>query len=99
MSLEFGLNDKETSPHREAPNRHERGGRKYKEMVAKGSKEADAKNLPFTFSKPSRATPMTVWCQCPTCERVSHVSKNTVMVACPDCKKLYDVDEDTVLER
>ena len=51
---EFGLTDRESSKTREAPNRSERGRKKYLEMVDKSSKDADKKNLPFTFSKPKK---------------------------------------------
>jgi hypothetical protein len=95
--MEFGLTSRENSPHREAPNRHERGSKKYLKMVDESSKKAASKNLPFTFSKPKRSENLAVWCQCPSCDRVSHVGKNTVMVACVDCKSLYEV-EDNLLE-
>jgi hypothetical protein len=91
---EFGLSSRETSSHREAPNRVARGSKKYSEMIARSSRDAEKKNLPFTISKPNKTSVSSMTCWCPECGRVSSLSKNTVMVVCCDCKKLYSVTEE-----
>ena len=95
--MEFGLTSKEASPNREAPNKHVKGNKKYKEMVSKGSKMADMKNLPFSFSKPKTSEKLGKICMCPKCEHISNVSKNTIMIVCSSCKSLYKVTEEVVV--
>lgn len=94
MFREFGLTDKENAPHREALNRHDMGNKKYLSKINKGSKEADQKNLPFTFSKPKNSAARVVGCWCPHCEAYTKVTKSTCMVVCRRCKELYDVTEE-----
>lgn len=93
---EFGLTSRESSANREAPNRHIKGSKKYKEMIHKANKEADQKNLPFTFSKPQKPQSLAVTCWCPDCgyESASRVSKSTIMVVCTKCKKLYSLTDE-----
>ena len=91
---EFGLTDKEKSPHREALNKHTMGRKKYQAMVDKGVKADNQKNLPFTFSKPGTGTSKPVTCWCPSCETYSKVTKTTVMVVCRGCKEAYFVSEE-----
>ena len=91
---EFGLNSKESSPSREALNKHDMGEKRYQAKIDKGSKEASRKNLPFSFSKAHKESPRSVVCWCPDCERVSRVTKTTVMVECVQCKSLYSLTED-----
>ena len=91
---EFGLTDKESSTHREALNKQSMGNKKYKNMIDSGSREADKKNLPFTFSKPKKDSPRTVTCWCTECGSFTRVSKTTVMVICAGCGSLYSVTED-----
>jgi hypothetical protein len=88
---EFGLTDRERSPNREAPNRHDKGRRRYRDMMDRGSSEAVEKNLPFTFSKPARRVARTVPCSCPDCGLGIIVTKTTVMVVCSGCTCLYEV--------
>jgi len=95
--LEFGVNSRESSPNREAPNKHVKGSKKYKEMVDRGSKAADQKNLPFTFSKPKKPEKTPVDCQCPYCDRIISVTKTTVCVICAACKNFYHVNEETII--
>ncbi|MFA5397404.1 MAG: hypothetical protein WC346_15450 [Methanogenium sp.] len=64
----------------------EEGLKKYREKIHKSSKLADAKNLPFTFSKPKRGS--SGYFECAECGRGFFSGKNTVMVICPICKKL-----------
>jgi rubrerythrin len=59
---------------------------KHNERIHKGSKIADSKNLPFTFSKPKRES--SAYFECEECGRTFASGKNTVMVICPVCKKL-----------
>lgn len=95
--MEFGLTSRESSPHREAPNKHTRGSKKYLEMVDKGSKAADRKNLPFTFGKPKKEGKLGVFCSCPSCGKVSNVSKNTIMLVCADCKTMYSITPEVII--
>ena len=82
------------SPHREAPNKHEKGSRKYKEWIHKESKRADDyKNLPFTFSKPKRSKPLTRSVFCTHCNDSTFVTETTVAVICRSCGKFYRVSE------
>lgn len=85
----------ENSPHREAPNRHIRGGRKYKEMIARGSREADKKNLPFTFSKPAKRTQARkdIFHLCDHCRAVSMVGKYTAGIVCSGCNGFASVNK------
>lgn len=82
------------SPHREAPNRHEKGSAKYKEWVRKGSKLADNRNLSFTFSKPKRCGIRNCLVYCTNCGNQSAVTETTVAVICSSCKQMYRVTED-----
>lgn len=91
---EFGLTDKEKSPNREALNKHDMGNKKYQAMVNKGVKADSQKNLPFTFSKPTKDGIRSVTCWCPSCNTHSKVTKTTVMVACRKCKEAYFVNEE-----
>lgn len=79
---------------REAPNKQARGSKGYRDMIARGEREAAAKNLPFSFGKVTRAGKLSVRTECPTCGRESAVTRTTVMVGCPSCGCLYDVTED-----
>jgi len=97
--MEFGLTSRETSPNREAANQHSMGKKKYSEMVSSGSKAADDKNLPFSFSAAKKSGSRSVICECPGCSELSAVTKNTVMLVCSSCKKLFDVDETTIIKQ
>jgi len=76
---------------REAPNKQTRGDRAYREMIARGEREAASKNLPFNFSKPPKPLGRCVSVWCPTCGTTASVTKTTIMVGCPKCNVLYDV--------
>jgi len=95
--MEFGLTSRESSPNREAPNKHIRGSKNYKEMIDKGSKAADRKNLPFKFGKPKSESKLGTFCECKNCGHVSNVSKNTIMIVCSSCRTLYKVTDDVVI--
>lgn len=85
------------SPNREAPNKHLIGSKKYKEMIAKDTKNSDQyKNLPFKISKPSRRwqARREVFYLCLHCDAVNYVTKNTVGTTCSKCRK-YNRVEDT----
>jgi len=86
----------ENSPHREAPNRHIKGSKKYKEMISKGSKFADRyKNLPFKFSKPPKRTQFRrdVYMSCYHCHQCDVVNKYTAGKVCSKCSKYTSVNE------
>lgn len=78
----------ENSPHREAPNKHIKGTKKYKEMIDRDSKNADRyKNLPFTFNKPPKRTQprRDVFMVCTKCQHVGLVNKYTAGKICGKC--------------
>jgi len=85
----------ENSPHREAPNKHTRGGKKYKEMIDRDTKNADRfKNLPFTISKPPKRTQprRDIFMICDVCQCVDLVSKYTAGKICGKCHKYTSVN-------
>lgn len=87
---------RENSPNREAPNRHVRGTKKYKEMIDRDSKRLDKYgNLPFTFSKPPKRTRPRedIFHVCELCQHISLVSKFRVGQTCPGCCKYTSVNE------
>ena len=85
----------ENSPNREAPNRHTRGGKKYKEMIAKDTKRIDDHgNMPFTFSKPSKRTRYRedIYHVCDKCKQISFVSKHRAGQVCRGCSSYTSVN-------
>ena len=67
------------------------GIKKHNEKIHRESKIADDhKNLPFTFSKPTKDK-RHEWFECVECGRVISAPVNTVMCVCPDCKKATKV--------
>ena len=85
----------ENSPNREAPNKHLKGSKKYKDMIDRGSKAADQKNLPFTFSKPAKRTkaPENIYHLCFLCGHVSMVSRHRVSQTCSGCNQQTQVNK------
>ncbi len=85
---------RENSPHREAPNKHLKGSRKYKEMIDRGSKEAAKKNLPFSFSKPPKKSKPRedIFHVCDRCGYVSMVSRYRAGQGCYGCKQFTSVN-------
>lgn len=84
----------ENSPNREAPNKHTRGDKKYKEMIDRDSKNADRyKNLPFSFNKPPKRTQprRDIFMVCSKCGHVDLVNKYTAGKVCKGCKSYTDV--------
>jgi len=87
----------ENSPNREAPNKHIKGGRRYREMIDKDSKKTDFwKNMPFTFSKPTKRTRARrdVFMVCFECNHIQMVNKHTAGKVCSKCKKYTNVGAD-----
>jgi len=78
---------------REAPNRHEKGDKRYKEMVARDQKIS--KDLPFQFIKTPKSSQARreIFYICAGCQKIGLVNKNTVGVTCSGCK-LYNRVED-----
>jgi len=64
------------------------GPKKYREMIHKSSKDADNKNLPFTFTKNKSIKASNRFYACPECGADMIGTKHTVMFVCPGCKKL-----------
>jgi len=86
----------ENSPNREAPNRHNKGTRKYKEMISRDVKKTDFwKDLPFTFSKPKKRTHARrdIIHLCDHCSAISVVNKYTAGRGCSKCFKYTSVNE------
>jgi len=86
----------ENSPHREAPNKHIKGTKKYREMIDRDSKNSDRfKNLPFTFSKPPKRTQARrdIFHVCDNCTELTTVNKNTAGRVCGGCHKYTSVNE------
>lgn len=87
----------ENSPNREAPNKHERGSKAYKEMIARDVKRIDQKgNLPFQFIKPPKRTQprREVWHVCDSCYEVKLVNKYTVGHQCKGCNSYSRITEE-----
>ena len=69
------------------------GLKKHREHIHKESKLVDDnKNLPFSFSKPKKATRQKV-ARCQSCGSVKYVSVNTVGVICSQCNQYAAVEE------
>lgn len=86
----------ENSANREAPNKHIKGGKRYKEMIDRDSKKTDFwKNLPFTFSKPPKRTKARedIFHICDLCNHVSMVSAYRVAHTCHSCKQYTSVND------
>ncbi len=86
----------ENSPHREAPNKHIKGSRKYKRMISESSKQMDKHgNLPFTFGKPPKRSQARrdIYFLCFGCLNVKTVSKFTEGVCCNKCNKYVNIDD------
>ena len=66
------------------------GLQKHNEKIRKESKQADQKNLPFTFSKPVRRTCHDYF-ECDGCGSIMSLPRNTIMVVCSGCKELRKV--------
>ena len=67
------------------------GIKKHNEKIHRESKIADDhKNLPFTFSKPTKDK-RHEWFECVECGKVISAPVNTVMCVCSDCKKATKV--------
>ena len=72
------------------------GSKKYREMIHKSSKEADKKNLPFTFlPKRKLKGGHRVVYECPECGNDMGGSNYTYMIVCSKCNKLVRVREGT----
>src|SRR6185503_12503184 len=81
---------------RDAPNRHEKGGKKYKDWIAKDTKRSDTYgNLPFQFIKPPKRfqARREIYYICLTCGTVNLVNKNTIGTTCSGCKQYNRVEE------
>jgi hypothetical protein len=86
----------EASPNREAPNRMAVGGKRYKQMIDRSSKDMDKySNLPFKFGKPAKSSqrPRDCYYQC-ECGVMFAVSKITCGAICASCNKYQSFSED-----
>jgi len=82
----------ELSPGSTKPRYEPEGGwNKHRERIHRESKQADAKNLPFTFSKPKRHRRHTT-VKCKNCGHLTSAPVNTVGIICNECKKYSAVE-------
>lgn len=91
----------ENSQHREAPNKHNMGAKKYKEMIAKDTARVDAHgNMPFTFSKPTKTTRHRedIYWMCDKCSHIAFVSKYRAGQVCGGCKSYGSVNADNTFK-
>lgn len=89
----------ENSPNREAPNRHERGSKKYKQWVDRENTKSDLKNLPFTFGKPktkTRRQRRDIFHVCDSCQNITMVSKVTCAFVCSNCRGYSRVNSSNI---
>ena len=70
----------------------EGGIQKHNEKIRRESKDADKKNLPFTFSRPPRRACHDYF-ECNGCGNIMSLPRNTIMVICSECNKLRKVTE------
>jgi hypothetical protein len=86
----------ENSDTRQAPNRHIKGDKKYKEMISRDNNGSGGRNLPFNFIKPPRAyqARRDIFHVCDFCFYVSCVNKNTSGKVCSGCSKYTRVNTD-----
>ncbi len=78
---------------RDAPNRHEKGDKRYKEMVARDQKIS--KDLPFQFVKQPKTTQARreIFYICCGCQKIGLVNRNTIGTTCSSCR-VYNRIED-----
>ena len=85
------------SPNREAPNKHIKGSKAYKKMIAEDTARIDREGkMPFQFIKPPRKTQQRrdIMAVCLNCTHVSMVNTNTCGVVCSHCKKYTSIGDD-----
>lgn len=78
------------------PRRYDPAGglKRHRERIHRESKQADDwKNLPFTFSKPSKPKGRHAYVQCDNCGYITSGSSATVGMICPECHKFSSVTE------
>lgn len=86
----------ENSANREAPNKHLKGSKKYKEWISKETKQIDKhSNLPFQFIKPPKRSQYRreIFAVCTSCSNVSLVNVHTAGVVCSTCSKYFSIGE------
>ena len=72
----------------------EEGTRKLNKRIHKESKFADDhKNLPFTFSKPSKPRGRTMYVSCDNCNYIASATTVTIAMVCTGCKSFSTVSE------
>ena len=87
----------ENSSNREAPNKHIKGSKKYKEMIARDTKRIDDHgNMPFKFIKPPRRSQprREIFFVCKHCSKVGIVNKYTVGAECSGCQKYTSIGDE-----
>lgn len=66
---------------------------KHKARIDSASKEADNKNLPFSFRKPFKPKGRSTYIKCDSCGYISIGTTATVGKICLECKKYSSVSE------
>lgn len=69
------------------------GLEKHRERIHRESKEADKKNLPFTFRKPYKPLGRSTLVKCDNCGALKRGTSRTVGIICSSCKKFSSVTE------
>ena len=90
---------KQDSPNRVAPNRLQRGDKKYKEWISNSNRNIDKySDLPFTIGKPAKTTQARrdIYFQC-DCGNITAVNRNTCGIECGGCKRYKSITEECIL--
>ena len=69
----------------------EGGISKHNERIHKESKQADNKNLPFSFRKPNKPLGRSMEVVCPYCSKICSINDKTTAVICGSCKKFFKI--------
>ena len=67
------------------------GTKRHNERIHRESRLADAKGLPFSFSKPYRPTGRISIKLCAECGHAASVKENTISMICSSCKQYVKV--------
>ena len=90
QSLEPGTTDRRWIP----PG----GLRKHNEKIHRESRRADHyKNLPFSFSKPSKPKGSSIYVKCDNCGHIMSATTVTVGIICPACHKFSTVTREEIV--
>lgn len=82
----------ENSPNREAPNKHLKGAKKYREQIHRESKVLDQKNLPYSFGKPQKSSSgiRDIYATCSS-GHIKPITKTIVSYVCRECQEYVKI--------